>query len=138
MESEPKIYTVNGAWIDEPFVAIGNEKMITYADHQRIVEALERDCAYHALQLRKDQESIATLAGERDRQYEYNAGSIAKIAALEAQVERLSKPVSDEERCKFSTMYYDYPAYSGLDAAIGAMNEIIAARIQPAPEEDKQ
>ena len=36
----------------------------------------------------KDAE-IERLTGERDRQYEYNVGQIAKQAELEAEIERL-------------------------------------------------
>jgi hypothetical protein len=95
-------------------------------------------------------ERIATLTGERDRQYEFNAGAIAKIAALEevcdsleaklgqsyaenvaleAQVAALSKPVSDEEYYRVCT--------EGARTTRGLwnINRIIAARLQPAPEE---
>lgn len=71
---------------------------------------------------------IASLTDERDRQYEFNAGSIARIAALEAEAERLKAPVSHEEVIAFQ-------ARAGH--SLGAMtyaaicNGVIAARSNP-------
>jgi hypothetical protein len=127
-------------------------------------------------------ERIAALTGERDRQYEYNAGAIAKIAALEevcdsleaklgqsyaenialeaqvataihmrdleernkidairqlekaeAQVAALSKPVSDEERR--GSYFHMSPQLHRFVATIEDINALIAARLQPVPEE---
>lgn len=47
-------------------------------------EVFDVPCEYCFLKAR-----VAALEAERDRQYEFNAGAIAKIAALEAQVQML-------------------------------------------------
>jgi hypothetical protein len=45
MGSEPTIHKVKGAWVNEPFVTFDEAEMVLYAEHQRIVEALEAQVA---------------------------------------------------------------------------------------------
>jgi hypothetical protein len=69
-------------------------------------------------------ERIATLAGERDRQYEFNAGAIAKIAALEAQVADL------KERAQYADSLYQNNAHR-LSIENDHLKEKVAALSKP-------